>query len=209
MKPRLPIGLKVFLCSFTWLFWGTASQVLATPMILNFQIEDPLGGQYDTAEFSYVLDKETPFWANIEGDSFGSQNHYKYHVEFYQADAVLGSLPDLVLSTTQTIGDAESGLTDFSSGSYTTGDYMEIYSSTSWYFWDFINYSTLPRSFEFISQELNLSPATHDWTHRPTVWLNSVEPAPEPIPEPSTALLLVSGFTILVRKMYTSKQNDS
>jgi len=169
-------------------------------MILNFQIEDPLGGQYDTTEFSYVIDKETPFWTNIEGNAFGNQNQYKYHVEFYQADAILGSLPDLILDTTQMIGDIESGGTDFSSGSYTTGDFTEIYTSTSWYFWDLINSSSGPIRFEYISQALNLSPATHDWAHEPIVWLNSVESVPEPVPEPSTLFLFASGIALVMRR---------
>ncbi len=109
------------------LFTGPVSTALATPIMLNFQIEDPLGGQYDNAEFSYIIDKETPFWTDIEGDTFGSQNRYRYNVEFYQADTTLGTLQDLTLDTTQMIGDMESGITDFTSGSSTAGSLMEIY----------------------------------------------------------------------------------
>jgi hypothetical protein len=197
MKTCLSIYLTPLML-LTLLCYGSVSEVQALPMVLNFEIEDPLSRQYNNAEFSYVIDKENPFWSEVDGDTFMSQNKYKYHVELYKADTILGSLPDLILYTTQMIGDVESGITSFYAGNYYDGDYMEIYTPTSWYFWDLIDNGPLPLRFDFVAQSLELTSLTHDWEHRPFVWLKSIEPLP--VPEPSTLLLFGTGIIALAQR---------
>ena len=198
MKNKHIAYLTVFSLAAIFLL-GTLSNAFSNPIVLNFQIEDPQNGQFNNAEFSYIIDKDYPFWSNIEGTSFGDQNYYKYNVQIFKADTILGNLPDLTLKTSQMIGDVESGITEFFAGNYTDGNYMNIFTCTTWYLWDLIDPNNINQhvQFYFISQTLEL-PGSMGWTNYPYVWLSSIEAYPEPVPEPSTIVLFCTAMACCI-----------
>ncbi|PHR27541.1 MAG: hypothetical protein COA36_08905 [Desulfotalea sp.] len=189
-------GNLSFFCLLTTLCLGTSSVAFSTPMILNFQIEDSTGGQYNNAKFSYIVDKDNPFWTKIEGYAPSDQNRYKYHVKFYEADNTLGIMPDMVLETSKMIMDIESGITIFNAGSSANGDNVEILSCASWYFWDLIKHINDRPQFMFTSQSLGF--------YSTNCWLTSVEHVPSQVSEPSTVILFSVGMGFFVLKILRS-----